>query len=149
MCVSSNESYCLSLKFSLHIFLTLTATKTRPLVNNKQYLIRQAVNGDFMIEITSYNSCLIFFIWKIGSILKSQLLMSLITEYSPRFSEENMKYMSGVEKEIYICKLRGTLRTYTWPPIKLPLAYMLVLLFFFHFRVAFCVLVMVVCIAEW
>lgn len=57
--------------------------------------------------------------------------MSLITEYSPRFSEENMKCMSGVEKEIYICKLRGTLRTYTCPPIKLPLAYMLVLLFFF------------------
>lgn len=43
-----------------HIFLPLTATKTRLLTNNKQYLIRQAVREDFMIEITSYNSCLTF-----------------------------------------------------------------------------------------
>lgn len=57
--------------------------------------------------------------------------MSLIMENSPRFSEESMKYMSGVEKEIYICKLRGTLRTYACPPIKLPLAYILVFLAFF------------------
>lgn len=81
--------------------------------------------------------------------------MSIMIENSPCFSEESLEYMkSEVQEEICICWLGGTLRTFTCPPIKFLLTYILFLLFscnrlFLIPKKHVCILLMVVCIPQW
>lgn len=63
---------------------------------------------------------------KIGSIIKRQVLMSIIIDKSPCFSsEESMSTWSLVWEEVYIYRSVGTLRPQACPLIKLPLTHCL------------------------